>query len=203
MIVGTVSTIFSLLGIYGFFAGNLFLLYLGMICVILEHGIGIFSGQEKGLTTVWLALFASLVMMARGTNWLQSIALCLCFESTIMFILGFLLIIFNKLALSKTQTNTNSISNSEEIIQELMTKSGLSRQLCTDVYDILFCFLYDNKELAYSKIDNQLIPHLKETNDVRSVGIAFGMLIDDNALNAEESKCFSEKLIKELIINKV
>lgn len=47
MIIGIVSTIFSTLGIYGFFTGNLFLLYLGMFFVIIEHLIGIYTGQEK------------------------------------------------------------------------------------------------------------------------------------------------------------
>lgn len=94
MIVGIISTIFSSLGIYGFFSGNLFLLYLGMTCVIIEHVIGILLGEEKGLTTVWMSLLVSFGLMAGGINWLQAIAVCLCFEGTICFVLGLVMIVF-------------------------------------------------------------------------------------------------------------
>ena len=87
------------------------------------------------------------------------------------------------------------------IIQELMKKSGLSEQLCTDIFEILICFSYNDKELAHSKINTQLIPHLKDTNDIGIIGIAFGMLIGENALTQEESTRYSSHLIEELIMN--
>lgn len=94
MILGICSTIFAGLGIYGFFNDNLTLLYIGMGCVILEHLIGIMSGEQKGLSTVWLSLLASFGMMAGGLPWLESFAVCLCFEGVIAFVLGVILLIF-------------------------------------------------------------------------------------------------------------
>lgn len=199
MIIGVISTIFSSLGIYGFFTDNLFLLYLGMIFVILEHCIGILSGQEKGLTTVWMALLISFGMTAGGMNLLQAIALCLCFEGTICFILG-LIVMFSSGTYNQSKQDIDN-NNKEKIIQDLMTKSGLSEQICTDVFEILVCFAYNDKELAYSKINNQLVPHLRETQDIGSIGVAFGMLINEKALTQEESTQYSSKLIEELIIN--
>ncbi len=92
-------------------------------------------------------------------------------------------------------------SRSNKIIQELIKKSGLSEQLCTDIFEILVCFSYNDKELAHSKINTQLIPHLKDTNDIGIIGIAFGMLIGENALTQEESTRYSSHLIEELIMN--
>lgn len=101
--------------------------------------------------------------------------------------------------------NCNNIedSNSEQskIIQELVDKSGLSYELCTDVFEILVCFLYNDKKLAYSKIEEQLIPHLKKNPNIGDIGIAFGMLIAENALSEEESKKYSSRLIEELMMN--
>ena len=200
MILGICSTIFAGLGIYGFFNDNLTLLYIGMGCVILEHLIGILSKQQKSLTTVWLALLASFGMMAGGIYWLEALALCLCFEGVICFVLGLIMIIMFGTYLNKKQSNEKT-NNSEETIQEFMAKSGLSKIICTDIFEILVCFSYENKDLAYSKIDNQLIPHLKESADIGSIGVAFGMLIDKSALSEEESQNYSSKLIEELILN--
>lgn len=97
--------------------------------------------------------------------------------------------------------NDSSINDNEKIIQELMIKSGLPKQICTDVFEILVCFTYNDKELAHSKINTQLIPDLKELNDIGCIGIAFGMLIGENALTNEESTNYSSKLIKELVMN--
>lgn len=93
MILGIISFVFGLLGIYGFFINNLFLLFLGMGITILEHAIGIFAGGQKGLTTIWLSLLCSFGMAIGGYNWIQAIAICLCFENVICFILGGLLLI--------------------------------------------------------------------------------------------------------------
>ena len=196
MIIGIISTILSSLGIYGFFCGNMFLLYIGMVSVILEHVIGIYTGQEKSLSTVWIAILVSFGMMIGGINWLQALALCLCFEGTVCFVLGIVLMLFVNNAIQKSD---NEIDKSEEIIEELMTKSGLSKQICTDVYQILTCFLYNDSQLAYDKIDNLLIPHLEESNNIGNVGIAFGMLIGENALSKEESTAYSSKVIETLI----
>ncbi len=93
MLVGFIGFIFAVLGIYGFYTANIVLLYLGMSFTILEHIIGIISGQQKGLGTVWLALFICLILIINGVNWLQSIAICLCFENVISFVLGLILLL--------------------------------------------------------------------------------------------------------------
>lgn len=196
MILDIISTIFSSLGIYGFFSNNIVLLYLGMIFVILEHSIKICTKQEKSLTTVWFALLISFGMMAGGINWLKSIALCLCFEGTICFILGIILMIFVDKSINKAESKVN---DSEQIINELKIKSGLPKHICTDIYEILSCFLYNNPTLAYEKIEKDLIPHLEEVNDIGSVGVAFGMLVNENALSKEESIKYSSKVIETLI----
>lgn len=107
---------------------------------------------------------------------------------------------YNSLQCNYPQNNSNN-NNNEKIIQELMTRSGLPRQICTDIFEILVCFTYNDKDLAHSKISTQLIPHLKELNDIGSIGVAFGMLVGENALTSEESTNYSSKLIEELVVN--
>lgn len=93
MILGIISTIFAGLGIYGFFSGNLFWLEIGMICVIIEHIIGIVKKEQKSLNTVWIALLVSFGLMAGGVNPFEAIAICLCFEGVICFVLGLVIMI--------------------------------------------------------------------------------------------------------------
>ena len=204
MIVGIISTIFSSLGIYGFFTGNLFLLYLGMLCVIIEHTIGIISKQERGLTTVFIALIISIILMINGINWLQAIAICLCFEGTICFILGCIMMILigNKMK-SAPNDNSNGFSDAEkqEIILELMDKSNLSKEICSTIFDILVLFKANYRDYAYKKIEKDLIPLLEYEKEPSSVGIAFGMLIDQIALSKEEADAYSNKVIKNMINN--
>ena len=85
--------ILSSLGIYGFFCGNLTLLYIGFGAVCIEHFLGISSGEEKGITTIIIALSVAVAMIIRGYGVLISIAICMCFESTICFALGFILMV--------------------------------------------------------------------------------------------------------------
>lgn len=104
MIIGTVVFIFCILGIYGYYSGNLFLTYLGLILAVLEHVIGISTGEEKGLTSVWIAFFCALVMTFAGNNFIKSIAICMCFENVICFVLGMIMIvIFGTLSNKKTK----------------------------------------------------------------------------------------------------
>ncbi len=93
MILGIVTSIFAGLGIYGFFNDSLTLLYIGMGFVIFEHLVGILSGQQRGFSTAWLALFISFGLMISGVYWLEAIAVCLCFEGLICFILGLLMLV--------------------------------------------------------------------------------------------------------------
>lgn len=204
MVLGIISTIFSSLGIYGFFTGNLFLLYFGMLCVIIEHIIGIISKQEKGLATVFIALIVSIILMINGTNWLQAIAICLCFEGTICFILGCIMMILvgNKMK-SASNDNSNVFSDTEkqEIIRELMDKSNLSKEICSTVFDILVLFKANYRDYAYKKIEKELIPLLEHEKSPSNVGVAFGMLIDQIALSKEEADTYSNKVIENMINN--
>lgn len=102
---------------------------------------------------------------------------------------------------NKNDTGNNNNDNHEEIVQELMAKSGLSKQICTDIVEIFLCFSFNDRNSAYSKIESQLIPHLKETQDIGNIGIAFGMLIDEKALTQEEATNYSSKVIENLITN--
>ena len=195
MIIGIISTIFSSLGIYGFFCGNMLLLYLGFLSVIIEHIVGIYTGQEKSLGTVWIAILISFGMMANGINWLQAISVCLCFEGTICFVLGLLLMLFVG---KNSQNFENSTNNPEQTITELMKQSGLSKDICTDIYQILITFMQD-KDLAYKKIEESLIPDLVAENNFGNVGIAFGMLINEKGLTEAESIKYSETVMQEMV----
>ena len=114
MILGIIVTIFSLLGIYGFFSGNFVLLIIGMIFVIIEHVIGITSGEEKGLTTVWLAILFAIGMIFAGVNWIYAIAVCLCFESSICFLGGLLLLAFMKKKMFPSKKEIHDDTNDNE-----------------------------------------------------------------------------------------
>lgn len=94
MILGAITTIVSILGIIGFYINNFILLYLGLFSAIIEHSIGIYTGEEKSLITVWFALLIALGFIFSGMNWLKAIAICLCFENVLCFILGSILMIF-------------------------------------------------------------------------------------------------------------
>ena len=204
MILGIVSTIFSSLGIYGFFSGNLFLLYLGMTFVIIEHCVGLFSGQEKSLITVWFAFLVSFGMAAGGVNWFQALALCLCFEGTIGFVLGIALMLFCGALLYKKDNanNTSHFQDKENVIKNLMDRTGLSEIICTNCYDILLLAQYHSKEEAKKMIDDTLIPHLKQEQIMSNVGIALGMLVNDMLLTNDEAKELTVQTINEMINEK-
>ena len=96
--IGLISSVLAVVGICGFFAQNLVLLYVGFAAVIIEHVIGIITGQQKGLTTVLIASAIALLISASGVAFLDAIALCMCFESIICNIGGIILIaiMYNK-----------------------------------------------------------------------------------------------------------
>ena len=82
--------------------------YIGFALAVIEHIIGIYTGEEKGLTTVWLSILCALGMTFAGNNLFESIAICLCFENVICFGLGIILVAVTGVAMSKTQKKTNS-----------------------------------------------------------------------------------------------
>lgn len=87
------------------------------------------------------------------------------------------------------------------IISEFMKRSSLSKISCTDVYNILNDLKNNERVLAYNKIENILIPHLKEEGKCSNVGIAIGMLIDDRGLSQEEGVKMTKQVIKEILHN--
>ena len=92
----------------------------------------------------------------------------------------------------------NKTYTPEQIIKELVKQSGLSKDVCTDIYQILITFM-QNKDLAYKKIETSLIPDLIAENNIGNVGIAFGMLINENGLTKEESIKYSETVMQEIV----
>lgn len=126
---------------------------------------------------------------------------------SILFIIAILILYrqlkhFKPRRLHNTQNNSyySDFKTADTIIIELMRRSNLSKLICTDIYYILLDFKFNNKNSAYNKIYSTLIPHLKLENKIGNVGIAFGMLIDnDIALTQEEALNFSEKVMKEMI----
>jgi len=87
----------------------------------------------------------------------------------------------------------------DEIISEFQKESGLSREICSNIYDILILFNQFQKSTAYSVIENTLIPNLIKENNIGNVGIAFGMLINDLGLSKEEANNYSQEIIKEML----
>lgn len=120
-----------------------------------------------------------------------------------IFLIIIVLILYVRLKNLKKSQSTQINSNfktADDIIAELMHRSNLSKLICTDIYYILLDFKFSNRNTAYTKIYSNLIPHLKFENKIGNVGIAFGMLIDnDIALTQEEALNFSEMVMKEMV----
>lgn len=203
MILGTFISIFCLVALINYFNGTTFLIFIGLTLDIIETIILIYTKQLKNLTTKWLAILIALGMTFGGANLFEAISLCICFENVICFVLGLILIIivlFFKRNHKSIITNINLEQENENlyIINELSKKSGLSKTICTDVYNILNYFIANNSELAYEEI-NTLISHLKHENKIGNVGIAFGMLISNPGLSKDEANDFSAKVITSMI----
>ncbi len=78
------TTIFSILGIYGFFANNIFLLCLGMFINIVENILEVILKKQKNMLTLFLAIFIGFILSLTGNNTFHCIALCICMEDVIM-----------------------------------------------------------------------------------------------------------------------
>lgn len=194
MILSIIVAIFSILGIYGFYSSNVIFLYIGMGAVLIEHIVDLYSGEKKKFFSTCLALCFAFGMIIAGINWIQSIAVCLCFEYLIFSILSLLFLIKTLFVIKKD----NSPSQ-DSTIMELMKKSNLSKSICTDIFNILTLFENDKAEDAYTKIQTDLIPDLKIEKKYSNVGIAFGMLINDKALTKEEAITYTNLISKEII----
>lgn len=90
MIINIIVTILSALGIYGFYADFPSLLFIGAIAVIIEILIGIFTGQCRSIFTF---VISCLIGFICTHNILIGGAIGLCFDSVIMSLLGWLMLL--------------------------------------------------------------------------------------------------------------
>ena len=118
----------------------------------------------------------------------------------ITIFVGITLIIISFL-LKKIKLNQYDVLNREakNVINELMKKSQLPQNICTDVYMILLQFSNNNKKNAYEYINEMLIPDLIKNNHTGDVGIAFGMLIDEIGLTQEEATNYSVEVMNMIV----
>lgn len=103
---------------------------------------------------------------------------------------------YSKLSIDNITEDT--LNNPEDIVPELMKRSGLSEQICTDCATIGYISLSDGKNKAMELVYSTLIPHLKEEGNIYNVGVAFGMLINEHFLTEQESLAFSKKIMMEM-----
>ena len=127
------------------------------------------------------------------------------YHEVLLFIIIFLLTIYiiylkhQKKEYKPFETSQSNFDNSIIYIRRLMKKSELSELICTDIYNILMDFINNNTDSAYAKIYSDLIPHLKNENIIRNVGIAIGMLVDDIALSEGEALQITQKVMEEMV----
>lgn len=103
MIIGVVVFIFCILGIYGYFDNNVILTYIGLVLSVIEDIWGIYRGQQKGFSTGWIALVCAIVMTIKGNVFLESLAVCMCFENVISFAFGIVLLVVAGITITKVQ----------------------------------------------------------------------------------------------------
>ena len=96
-------------------------------------------------------------------------------------------------------TATNGISNREDIINTYMERSGLSKEVCSYIYNILILAQNGDNYSARKMIHDVLIPQLKNENIVSNVGIAFGMLTNDILLAQDEAEILAKQVMSEMV----
>ena len=146
MVLGLIIFIVCLLGIVGFYEGNLTLTYLGMILGIIEHIIGITTGQEKGLTTLWLAFWLAVGGTFAGNNFFEMLAICVCFENVICFGLGLLLFLCAGIGMliygkkeKETQKIIENVEYETEFFEELKRKNAEYDNEKSNTIQPLYC----------------------------------------------------------------
>lgn len=101
MLLGIITTILNLIGIYGYFSGHYTLLVIGAIATIVESLIGFFSGAQKGFGLATMIFFSFLCFIFERTPF-KAITLGLCFDGAIMFFGGLIIIlIYSRKTLTK------------------------------------------------------------------------------------------------------
>lgn len=86
MILSIVSAITSTLGIIGIWQGITYLIIIGAIVDIIENLIGVYSGEQNSLFTMFLAIVIGFIVGSRKNTIFISICSALCIESFIMFV---------------------------------------------------------------------------------------------------------------------
>lgn len=95
MIIPIISIGLGILGVYGFFSGNIIFIMIGGIYGFIENLIGIFSGQQKSLSTAIIAcIIGSIYAISKGLPIWFGILIGLCFETTIVGLIGLSMFVF-------------------------------------------------------------------------------------------------------------
>lgn len=91
VVIGAITTIISILGIYGWFSGHLTLVIIGGVAAIIEILIGLLSGELRSILTSVIAVIIGGIYISTlgGPLWFGAL-LGLCFENAIMQILGYI-----------------------------------------------------------------------------------------------------------------
>ncbi len=197
MILGTIFSIISCIGIYCFYNGNDMILFLCAILVTAETIRGYIRKELKSLFTFFVTLFIGLcVSNMFNTPILQAISVCICFENIIMFIGGVFMLVFTfKIANTSNSVSLELTPEEELTINNIVKESKLPRELCIMLYDIFQSFMiYKDKNIPYTKIETQLIPYLKKEANIQ-YAIVFGMLVHEKALSEEEAESYTKEIV--------
>jgi len=95
MVLGIICTVLGILGVFGFFSGNLTFIFIGGISGLVENIIGISSGQQKSLMTAIIAVIIGIIYSSSiGLPFWIGVLIGLCFESAIIGVLGWISLAF-------------------------------------------------------------------------------------------------------------
>lgn len=91
MIMSIISCIFAVLGILGFYFGNITLTYIGAIIGVIENIIAFSIGEQKGFSTLIIAGIIAYFISFNSIPFIIALSICICFENVICFVLGLIL----------------------------------------------------------------------------------------------------------------
>lgn len=198
-IFSIITFIFSVLGAYGFFVDNMFLIYIGFSMVIIEIIFEAITGQN--LFTVWLALLISIGLIFGGVNWFKAITICLCFENILCFLTGTILLISikflsqtNKMVNIENTDNSKDNYSKEEIIEYLKNYLDLPEEICYNIYYASDLFKKEKRVEAIKIIEDKLLPQLKKIKDLDKIEKIFDLLEGNLGLNEKDTHYYITKL---------
>lgn len=198
-IFDTITFIFSVLGIYGFFVDNLTLIYIGFSVMIIKIILEAIIGQK--LYTVWIALLVSIGLILGGVNWIKAITICLCFENTLYYFFAFIILIVikifsktNKMVNIENDDNNKDNYSKEEIITYLKNYLDLPEEICNNIYYASSLFKKEQRVEAIKIIEDKLMPQLKEVKDLDKIEKTFDLLEGNLGLNEKDTHYYITKL---------